>query len=78
MVQHRSYITSADNTGARWLQLFAFMAGTAKRYAVVGDVVTAVVKDAQPHAATKKRRGPRGYRAHQKGDPPPGRFLHPL
>ena len=28
MVQHRSYITSADNTGARWLQLFAFMAGT--------------------------------------------------
>lgn len=54
MVQHRSYITSADNTGARWLQVIRVHGGYQKRYAVVGDVVTAVVKDAQPHAATKK------------------------
>ncbi|MEK9131112.1 MAG: 50S ribosomal protein L14 [Patescibacteria group bacterium] len=54
MVQHRSYITSADNTGARWLQVIRVHGGHQKRYAVVGDVVTAVVKDAQPHAATKK------------------------
>lgn len=54
MVQHRSYITVADNTGARWLQVIRVHGGHQKRYAVVGDVVTAVVKDAQPHGATKK------------------------
>ena len=54
MVQHRSYIHVADNTGARWLQVIRVHGGHQKRYAVVGDVVTAVVKDAQPHQAVKK------------------------
>ena len=44
----------ADNTGARWLQVIRVHGGHQKRYAVVGDVVTAVVKDAQPHQAVKK------------------------
>ncbi len=54
MVQHRSYLTVADNTGAKSLQVIRVLDGHKKRYACVGDVVTAVVKDAQPHAAIKK------------------------
>lgn len=44
----------ADNTGARKLQVIRVHGGHRKRYAGVGDVVTAVVKDAVPHAAVKK------------------------
>lgn len=54
MVLHRSYLTVADNTGAKSLQVIRVHGGHQKRYALMGDVVTAVVKDAQPHAATKK------------------------
>jgi len=44
----------ADNTGARKLQVIRVLGGYKKRYARVGDVVTAVVKVAQPHGAIKK------------------------
>ncbi|MEK7105705.1 MAG: 50S ribosomal protein L14 [Patescibacteria group bacterium] len=54
MVLHRSYLTVADNTGAKSLQVIRVLGGYQKRYAVVGDVVTAVVKSAQPHGAIKK------------------------
>lgn len=54
MVQHRSYITVADNTGAKWLQVIRVHGGHQKRYACVGDVVTAAVKAAAPHGAIKK------------------------
>jgi len=47
-------IAVADNTGARKLQVIRVLGGYKKRYGVIGDVVTAVVKDAQPHGATKK------------------------
>jgi len=54
MVQHRSMLVVADNTGARKLQVIRVLGGYKKRYARVGDVVTAVVKIAQPHGAIKK------------------------
>lgn len=47
-------IAVADNTGARKLQVIRVLDGYKKRYAGIGDVVTAVVKDAQPHGAIKK------------------------
>jgi large subunit ribosomal protein L14 len=44
----------ADNTGAKKLQVIRVLGGYKKRYARLGDVVTAVVKEATPHTAVKK------------------------
>ena len=44
----------ADNSGAKKLMVIRVLGGYKKRYARIGDVVTAVVKEAQPHAAVKK------------------------
>jgi large subunit ribosomal protein L14 len=45
---------SADNTGARILQVIRVLGGYQKRYARIGDIVTCVVKDAAPHGMVKK------------------------
>lgn len=44
----------ADNTGAKKLQVIRVLGGYKKRYARLGDVVTAVVKEAAPHTMVKK------------------------
>src|SRR3989338_5658685 len=54
MIQLRSMIHVADNTGARKLQVIRVLGGYRKRYAGVGDVFTAAVKEAIPHAGVKK------------------------
>lgn len=54
MLQHRSMIAVADNTGAKKLQVIRVLGGYKKRYARIGDVVTAVVKEAVPHSNVKK------------------------
>ena len=45
---------SADNTGARILQVIRVLGGYQKRYARIGDIVTCVVKAAEPHGMVKK------------------------
>ncbi len=45
---------SADNSGAKKLMVIRVLGGYRKRYARIGDVVTAVVKEAVPHSAVKK------------------------
>ncbi len=55
MIQHRTMLASADNTGARKLQCIRVLGGGhGKRYARLGDVVTCVVKEATPHSGVKK------------------------
>lgn len=54
MVQHRSMLKVADNTGAKKLQVIRVLGGYQKRYARIGDVVTAVIKEATPHSSVKK------------------------
>ncbi|MFH1632325.1 MAG: 50S ribosomal protein L14 [bacterium] len=54
MLQHRSMINVADNTGAKKLQVIRVLGGYRKRYARIGDIVTAVVKEAVPHSSVKK------------------------
>lgn len=54
MLQHRTMMQVADNTGAKKLQVIRVLGGYQKRYAFLGDVVTAVVKEAVPHSAVKK------------------------
>ena len=54
MIQHRTILKSADNTGARRLQCIKVLGGYKKRYARLGDVITCAVKEAKPHSLIKK------------------------
>ncbi|HPN14704.1 MAG TPA: 50S ribosomal protein L14 [bacterium] len=54
MVQHRTMLNVADNTGAKKLQCIRVLGGFQKRTAGLGDIVTCVVKAAAPHGAVKK------------------------
>lgn len=54
MVQPRSHLTVADNSGAKDIVVIRVLGGYKKRYARLGDIVTVTVKKAIPHAAVKK------------------------
>ncbi|MDH5662356.1 MAG: 50S ribosomal protein L14 [Elusimicrobiota bacterium] len=54
MIQMRTRLNIADNTGARKIACIGVLGGSKKRYAGVGDIITASVKDALPDAAIKK------------------------
>ena len=54
MVQHRTMLKVADNTGAKKLQCIRVLGGYQKRYAGIADVVTCVVKEAAPNGTVKK------------------------
>ncbi|MFA6553220.1 MAG: 50S ribosomal protein L14 [Patescibacteria group bacterium] len=54
MIQPRSTMTIADNTGARRVMVIRVLGGYKKRYAQLGDIVTVSVKEAVPHAMVKK------------------------
>ena len=49
MVQHRTMLTVADNSGARILQVIQPLGGSGKRKATLGQRVVAVVKGADPN-----------------------------
>ena len=53
MVQHRSIINVADNSGAKKLQVIQLLGGTGKRFGRLGEVVVAVVKGADPNGQVK-------------------------
>lgn len=53
MIQHRSMLTVADNSGARLLQVIHIFGGSQRRKGGIGDVINAVVKQANPHGAVK-------------------------
>ena len=54
MIQLRSIVNVADNSGAKKLQCFHVMGGSWRRYASIGDVIVCSVRDAAPNAAVKK------------------------
>ncbi|MCK5862333.1 MAG: 50S ribosomal protein L14 [Candidatus Hydrogenedentes bacterium] len=54
MIQIYSKLTVADNSGARKLRVIQVMGGSKRRYAGLGDIVTASVREAMPNAAIKK------------------------
>lgn len=54
MIQHRSMLKVADNTGAKKLQCIRVLGGYKKRYARIGDIVTCTVKEAAPYGLVKK------------------------
>lgn len=54
MIQHRSILKVADNSGAKKLMCIRVLGGYKKRYARLGDIITVTVKEAQPYAIVKK------------------------
>ena len=54
MIQQESRLRVADNSGAKEVLCIKVLGGTRRRYASIGDVFVATVKDAMPGAAVKK------------------------
>ena len=54
MIQNETRLRVADNTGAREILCIRVKGGSRRRYAHVGDVITATVKQATPHGTVKK------------------------
>ena len=54
MIQQESRLKIADNSGAKEVLCIKVLGGSKRRYAGVGDVIVATVKDAMPAAGVKK------------------------
>ncbi len=54
MIQQESAMRVADNSGARVIKCIRVLGGTGRRYAGVGDVIVATVKQADPGREVKK------------------------
>ncbi len=54
MIQNETRLRVADNTGAREILVIRVVGGHKRRYASVGDVITATVKTATPQGSVKK------------------------
>ncbi len=54
MIQQESRLKVADNTGARELLCIRVLGGSRRRYASVGDIIVATVKQAIPNSPVKK------------------------
>ena len=55
MIQQESRVKVCDNSGAKELLCIRVLGGTGRRYARVGDIIVASVKQATPNAAVKKK-----------------------
>ncbi len=54
MIQIRSMLKVADNSGAKIIQVINVPGGTRRRYAQLGDIIVAAVKKAEPRKLVKK------------------------
>lgn len=55
MIQERSILKVADNSGAKFVRCFRVLGGSRKRYAGVGDIIIASVQTAEPRKQIKKK-----------------------
>jgi len=55
MIQERSILKVADNSGAKAVRCFRVLGGTSRRYAGVGDIIVASVQTAEPRKTVKKK-----------------------
>jgi large subunit ribosomal protein L14 len=55
MIQQESRLGVCDNSGAKEILCIRVLGGTRKRYARVGDIITATVKQAAPNGTVKKK-----------------------
>jgi len=54
MIQMRTVLDVADNSGARKVQCIKVLGGSKRRYASIGDIIVVSVKEAIPNAKVKK------------------------
>ena len=54
MIQMKTLLNVADNSGAKQVQCIKVLGGTRRKYARIGDIIVVAVKDALPNAAIKK------------------------
>ncbi len=55
MIQSTTWLTVADNTGAKIANCIRVLGGTRRRYARVGDVIIVSIKEAEPRGTVKKK-----------------------
>lgn len=55
MIQERSILKVADNSGAKVVRCFRVLGGTKRRYAEIGDIVVASVQQVEPRKTVKKK-----------------------
>src|SRR6267142_712494 len=55
MIQERSILKVADNSGAKIVRCFRILGGTGRRYAGVGDIIVTSVQTAEPRKDVKKK-----------------------
>ena len=55
MLQPRSIVTIADNSGGKVARIFKVLGGSHRRYARIGDVVVVSIQTAEPRKAVKKK-----------------------
>ncbi|MBT3356680.1 50S ribosomal protein L14 [bacterium] len=55
MIQAESKLKVADNSGAKIIECFKVLGGSRRRYAYVGDIVVASVKESEPRGSVKKK-----------------------
>lgn len=55
MIQQQTYLTVADNTGAKQAMCIRVLGGTRRRYARIGDVIIVSIKEAAPRGTVKKK-----------------------
>ena len=66
MIQAETKLHVADNTGARIIQCFKVLGGTRRRYASIGDMIVASVKEAEPRRIVKTHEVVRAVIVRQK------------
>ena len=54
MIQQQTMLNVADNTGAKRIMCIRVLGGSYRKYANIGDVIVAAVKDASPGGVVKK------------------------
>lgn len=53
MIQHRSMLRVADNSGAKLLMVIHVFGGSKRKFGYIGDILNCVVKEATPNGAVK-------------------------
>ena len=66
MIQSRTMLKVADNTGAKIVQCFRILGGSRRKYGQIGDIIFVVVKEAEPRRLAKKHEVLRGVIIRQK------------
>ena len=68
MIQLRSILNVADNSGAKRVGVIKVLGGSKRRYAQIGDIVVASVKLAEPRKAVKKKDVVKGVIVRQRNN----------